>query len=80
MKPRPTLWLAALLGLALLAPAAPAKERSEIDPKYKWNLSDLYPSVDAWQQAKQDLEARLPALEAHRGTLGGSAGNLPRSP
>lgn len=79
MKPRPTFWLAALLGLAFLAmfaPAAPAKERSEIDPKYKWNLTDLYPSVDAWQKAKQDLEARLPVLEAHRGKLGGSAANL----
>jgi oligoendopeptidase F len=66
--------LAVLLGLALFAPAAPAKERSEIDPKYKWNLADLYPSVDAWQKAKQDLVGRLPALEAHRGHLGSADG------
>lgn len=72
-------FLAVLLGLALLAPVALAKERSEIDAKYKWNLTDLYPSVDAWQKAKQDLADRLPKLEAHRGKLGGSADNLYRA-
>ena len=71
--------LAVLLGLALFAPAALAKERSEVDAKYKWNLTDLYPSVDAWQQAKQDLAARLPVLESHRGHLGASADSLHRA-
>ncbi len=79
MKPRSCFWLAALLGLALFAPAAPARERSEVEAKYKWNLADLYPSDDAWQQAKTDLVSRLPVLESHRGHLGASAESLYRA-
>jgi oligoendopeptidase F len=71
--------LAVVLGLCLLAPAAPAKERSEVAAKYKWNLADLYPSPDAWQQAKQDLVGRLPLLESHRGHVGASAESLYRA-
>ncbi len=76
MRIRTTTWLAALLGLCLFAPAAPAKERSEIPDKYKWNLSDLYPSVDAWKKAKEDLTARLPEVASHQGHLGASAESL----
>ena len=25
------------------------KERNEIDPKYQWDLSDLYASDEAWE-------------------------------
>jgi oligoendopeptidase F len=71
--------LAVMAGLCLLAPLAAAKERSQVDAKYKWNLADLYPSNDAWQKAKTDLEARLPVLESHRGHLGASADSLYRA-
>lgn len=71
--------LAVVLGLCLLAPLAGAAERSEIDPKYKWNLADLYPSVEAWERAKADLLARLPVLESHKGHLGASAESLHRA-
>jgi oligoendopeptidase F len=58
--------------LALAAPPAAARERSEIPEKYRWNLSDLYPSPGAWDQARQDLRRRIPALARHRGHLGDS--------
>ena len=71
--------LAVVAGLCLLAPLAVAKERSQVDPKYKWNLTDLYPSTDAWQAAKRDLQGRLPVLESHRGHLGAAADSLLRA-
>jgi oligoendopeptidase F len=71
--------LAVLLGLCLLATGAFAKERSQVDPKYKWNLADLFPSEVAWQAAKTRLATRLPVLESHRGHLGTSADSLYRA-
>jgi oligoendopeptidase F len=59
--------------LALTASPATARERSEIPEKYRWNLSDLYPSPAAWAQARQDLRRRIPELARHRGHLGDSA-------
>ena len=40
--------VAAGLLLATLAPSARATERSEVPAKYKWDLTDLYPSDAAW--------------------------------
>ncbi len=67
--------------LALLAVAAPAqaKERAQIADRYKWNLADLYPSEQAWAQAKADLAKRIPRLAEHRGHLGESAEALWRA-
>jgi oligoendopeptidase F len=70
----------ALLAAALAAavPAA-AKERSEIPERYKWKLSDLYASDDAWRTARDDLAKRIPGLAAHKGKLGESAEGLRRA-
>ena len=46
----------ALLGL-LVANVATGADRSEIPSKYKWDLTDLYPSRTAWTRAKGLLEA-----------------------
>ena len=43
------------------------------DPKYTWDLAELYPSVEAWEAARQGVMAQLEAIEARRGTLGDSA-------
>ena len=72
---RRTLLASALL-LAAVAPMAHAAERSQIDPKYKWDLSALYPSDAAWSAARADLIARVPSLDGFRGKLGNSAGDL----
>jgi oligoendopeptidase F len=70
---------AALVALTLLAaPAAGARERSEIPEKYRWKLGDLFPSVDAWKQARADLQQRIARLPEHRGHLGDSAEALRR--
>jgi oligoendopeptidase F len=46
------------------------------DARDTWNLEDLYPSVEAWNEAKAALAARLPEVESCRGHLGDSAQRL----
>src|SRR2546427_1306692 len=58
---------------ALWASAAPgAAER----PEDRWNLADLYPSVNAWADDAARLEAQLKEFAACRGQLGDSARRL----
>ncbi len=45
-------------------------ERSTIDSKYLWKVEDLYPSLQAWRDAKEALVARFGQVEACRGKLG----------
>ena len=61
----------ALAAVALGAVAAPV-ERS----RDRWNLADLYPSVEAWNQDAQRVEAQLADIAACRGHLGDSAKRL----
>jgi len=68
------LTLAAALMFA--AANAPATERSEVPEKYTWNLADLYPSAEAWQAARVDVEKRIPAVAKYQGRLGESAAVL----
>ena len=55
---------------------AQTQERSQVPGQYTWRLADLYPSDDAWQQAKQKIAGRLPELDRYHGTLGQSARQL----
>jgi oligoendopeptidase F len=75
--PRPL--LATALAAALAAPPAAARERSEIPERYRWNLSDLFPSDAAWKATRDELARRIPPLAAHRGKLGESAEALRRA-
>lgn len=43
--------------------------RDEIPDEYKWRLSDLYESDDAWQDAYDSVRARLPKFEEYHGRL-----------
>ena len=49
-----------------------AAERSAIDARLKWDLSELYPSEAAWTKAKDDLTARIGGIAAFQGHLGDS--------
>jgi len=72
----------AILALALAVPlagGASATERSEVPEQYKWDLTDLYPSNDAWERARADLAKRIPKLAAFSGHLGDSSGALVRA-
>jgi len=75
MRPHSALLALTLLSTLAGGPAR-ARERSEIPEAYTWNLSDLYPSDEAWQKARDEARARLPQMAAHKGHLGDSAGAL----
>ena len=69
----------ALLAGAWLILAGPtdAKESAEtIDPKYTWDLTEIYPSVEAWERARDAVMQDFEKLEKRRGTLGDSADSL----
>ena len=51
-------------------------QRSEIQDKYKWNLTPLYASDAIWERSKDKLITELPKMESFKGTLTQSASNL----
>lgn len=55
---------------------AQERDRSKIPDQYKWNLADLYPSDEAWDQAKEQFKKEYPSVEQFKGTLGASASQL----
>ncbi len=68
-----------LIGISLASSNlffAQERDRSKIQDQYKWNLADLYPSDDAWKQAKEKFIADFPSLKQYAGTLGSSAQQL----
>ena len=54
------------------------RDRSKIADKYKWNLTDIYPSDEAWKKAKEQLIAEMPKVERYKGKLASSASELLR--
>ena len=52
-----------------VATAVLAASGAADDPKYAWNLGDLYPTEAAWVAAKDGAIADLPKLAACRGRL-----------
>ena len=61
---------------AIAAAASKAADPAEADrsnPAYVWDLSDLYPSPEAWTAAQQKAKAQVETLEKYKGTLGNSA-------
>ena len=60
-----------------LAAAAPQLlERDAIPARFKWNLTHIFPDWDAWRAAYGELEAKIAAFAALRGTLAHGAGSL----
>ncbi len=54
------------------------KARNEMDPAFQWDLSHIYASREAWEDAYRKAEARLPEIKEIEGTLGASAEALAR--
>jgi len=52
------------------APAAPQlRDRTDIDDRFKWNLTHIFPDWSAWQGAYDELETQIGAYAALQGTL-----------
>ncbi len=60
----------------VLATAVSAQEVRPVDPSYQWNLEDLFPSVDAWDQERERLLLEFDKFAAYKGTLGTSSADL----
>ncbi len=77
-----------ILGIALSTSdslIAQERDRSKIEEKYKWNLTDIYPSDEAWREAKNRIansnlaperNISIPAIEKYKGTLSSSPQQL----
>ena len=61
----------------IFAGAAAAEDNAEsVDPKYTWDLTEIYPSVEAWNTAREEVTQDFQKIEERRGTLGDSADSL----
>lgn len=49
------------------------KKRSEMDPRFQWNLEDIIPSKEALETLLSGIEADIPQYETYKGTLSESA-------
>ena len=82
MRPRTKLNLlqfgfASMLPFALaIASSAQEQDRSKIPDQYKWDLTKLYSSDQAWRDAKNQLAAELPKMAQFKGTLSRSPQRL----
>lgn len=56
--------------------AAKLKNRSEIEEKYKWNLEDMVPSAEKFEELFGNLKSQIPEYENFKGTLGSSPARL----
>jgi oligoendopeptidase F len=53
-----------------------AQENAPADPAHTWDLTEIYPSPEAWEQDRQAVIARCETILARRGTLDDSAADL----
>ena len=51
-------------------------ERSEVPVQYTWNTDDLFVSDEAWQEAFDAVQTKIPKLAAYAGRLDESAATL----
>ncbi len=65
----------AVASLTLQA-TAQERERGQVPDQSTWDLTDIYPTVDAWRAAKDEVAAGLPSLTEFRGRLDSSAATL----
>lgn len=68
----------ALFVVALFCVGAVAAQEtaSPVDPQYTWDLTELYPTVEDWNEAREQVLLDLQKIEDRRGTLGDSAESL----
>jgi len=62
--------------LILAGSLSAAEDTANADPAYIWDLSELYASPEAWEQARQEVMAQCEGILARRGTLDDSPAAL----
>src|SRR6267378_4372644 len=58
------------------APALQLRERSDIDARFKWDLTHIFPGWAEWQAAFDELQVKIGAYAALQGTLAQGADRL----
>ena len=71
-----TLLAMLLMAMGCSDPAAETGERSEIGDEYKWDLSSMYASTEAWEADVASFDRMLPEIESFKGKLGGDGETL----
>ena len=54
----------------------PIRKRSEVAAEFTWDLTDIFPSDEAWRAEYEALKPYAEAVAAYRGRLGESAETL----
>ena len=67
---------ATMIMTMMMSTAAAQNPLSDEPRQIEWDLGEIYPSLDAWNTAKAELEARVDSLAVYRGRLGESAAIL----
>jgi oligoendopeptidase F len=65
-----------VLAQAFTAPIFAQDNEPAADSRYVWDLSELYPNIDSWNNARVAAIDRGDAIERRKGTLGESAASL----
>ncbi len=52
------------------------KTRKEADPRYTWNLADIFATKESWEKEYSDVQAEIPALAALSGKMMDSSDTL----
>jgi oligoendopeptidase F len=68
--------LALALAVLTVTIGAQTRDRSKTPEKFKWNLTEIYPTDAAWRTAKDTLTKDLPKLRQFQGKLASSPGTL----
>src|SRR5436190_23315538 len=61
---------------AIAAAAMTSASLAADRPQDRWNLADLYPSVEAWNADAQKVESQFADIAACKGHLGDSAAHM----
>jgi len=65
-----------LFAASTLPSVAQERDRSKISDEFKWDLTAIYPSDQAWRADKDKLVSEFPELRKFQGALGSSASRL----
>lgn len=72
-----TIIISILLAVPLFA-QSDIPQRSDIEEEYKWNLTDIYPTIEDWEKDFQFIDSNLEKFDAFRGKLGKSGETIYR--
>lgn len=75
MRKKTQLMIATMLFSTTVA-VSQMKVRDELPEKYKWNLSDLYATDEAWRAEKEKIQQKMQEVTRYQGKLTQSAATL----